>query len=181
MSPDKTVKILKQAIGISALIFSAIIITEIALVFFLRSSISSKATEAETVNSSIRTKAGDVEQRSALRSEAAEAAPLNASLKNILSNKDSLLGLSKDLNDTANLYSVNLAFSFTGEVEEKKDPYGKAGFSMTVDGEYGKIVNFLKKINSGRFIFDISNIDIQNREGTNIFRLLAHGYILYRK
>jgi len=181
MSFDKSVKTIKQAASPSALIFAAILITEIALIFFLRSSISSKVSEAQTINNSLRAKAGNVEQRSALKKESAAAAPLAASLKNMISDKDSLLNLSKELSDLANLYSVNLAFSFTGEVEEKKDPYGKAGFSMTVDGEYGKIVNFLEAIDSSRFVLDTENIDIQNRENSNVFRLSSHGYVLYQK
>ncbi len=181
---DNFLKRYKPFFTPSSFIFAGVIILEIIILVFLRSFISGKAQSIKVNNEDIQRRTQLLEIQSRLKEQSAAASLIGRQLNQMLASKDDLLNLAREFNQLANLSNVNLAFSFTGEVKEDQDSsFGRAGFTMTVDGKFSDLTSFLKRAETSRFIVSIINFDLTSRDASSSmpYRLFARGQILYHK
>ncbi len=149
-----------------------------AAVFFLGADIQKRAEKISLTRAdlSFRTKA--IESLAELRSDFDKSKSYEAELKNMVPTRDQLVSFSRDFNVIANQNKINLNLSFQGggRTASETATLQKTGFSITTQGSFDDLLNFLKAAVKSRYFIKTNSLDL-TAQGENNFNIAINGQV----
>lgn len=117
-----------------------------------------------------------------LKSDAQVAEGYEAAIDVLIPPKDKLfVGLSSWLQSQERLFGVSVRFSFQGnESDPTETDLGVVGFSMTVNGQLGDVVRFLRSVETqaDQFLLRFNSIDVAR--DINSYRVSVGGDVFFK-
>ena len=151
------------------------------ILFFLGQEIKNKTTQILAQRAEIESRINSISKLAELTTAAKEAEPALAELNSLLPKRDELVAFPRYIGTLALESDVEDRFSFRGEeVPSTETEAGNSGFSLSVAGSYGNILDFLEKLESGRFIIRVDNFDVVLQRDNSWFKADIQGLVFFR-
>lgn len=152
-------------IGITA---GVVAVLGIFILFFSKN-INSKTTEIEATRTELGNWVSSVQSLAFVRSEyTGKARDYINVLQSVLPTKDELIDLKKDFQFIAAGEDLNLRFSFIGEEQTGSEKLGAIGIQLGLDGQMSSVLNFIKKLDSFKYLVSIDSINTMEKENGSI-------------
>ncbi len=104
------------------------------------------------------------EKLSLLRLDLAAFEPYAAGLENALPDKEQLINLSRDLKTMAFQNSISIISNFSGEEFKSSSNFNWLGLTVSADGKFDNMINFLKLLDNSRYSVRFENIDLSSKD-----------------
>jgi len=117
-----------------------------------------------------------IELLTGANSDLKKAEPLMVELQSFLPAKDELINFPRELQRIGQQYLVDVGFSFGTEELGKDGKAGNIKFTLTIDGTYDSIVDFLKYVEGHKYLISLDSVDLRS-SGRDNFSLFTSGQI----
>ncbi len=105
------------------------------------------------------------EKLALLRLDLTAFEPYLVSLENALPDKEQLINLPRDLKTMAFQNSIGITSNFSGEEFKSSSNFNWLGLTVSADGKFDNLINFLKVIDNSRYSVRFENIDLSSNNG----------------
>ncbi|PIR04612.1 MAG: hypothetical protein COV57_03455 [Candidatus Liptonbacteria bacterium CG11_big_fil_rev_8_21_14_0_20_35_14] len=171
----------KQIFSIGSIIAILIIVAQLIVIGILKNKIEDKINILGNENQKVQIEAQIFEKKDNLLKQQNEAKIFEPLLKKKLASKDDLISFTRDIGVIGKTASVNVVPAFTGESKDESNFFGSANMTLTVDGNFSNILNFMQLVEESRFLITYENFDVSKLKDSNEFRLFARGSVIFRK
>lgn len=117
------------------------------------------------------------EKLALLRLDLAAFEPYTDDLENALPDKEQLINLPRELKTMAFQNSINLTSNFSGEEFKSSSNFNWLGLTVSTDGKFDNLINFLKLLDNSRYSVRFENIDLSFKD--NGFKGTFVGKVFY--
>jgi len=167
----------KVIINLSVLLGFLVFITMV--LSFLGKEIKDKAQQIQDQRAEIESRINSISRLAELSAAAKEAEPALNELNSLLPKRDELVGFPRYISTLASESIVGEHFNFIGgEVAPTETEAGHGGFTLSITGSYASTLNFLEKLEKGRFVIRVTNLDIVSGSGS--FKADIQGLVFFR-
>jgi len=115
----------------------------------------------------------------ALRRDSEKAKLYTTELQEILPTKEGLENFPKEIAKLARANGVDARFSFGDGVNESEG-LAATSFRLTVSGIYGDITDFLKGMESGKYLISFNKVDVAREPETKKYSALISAKVYHR-
>lgn len=143
--------------------------------FFIGSDIAKRTEQIKQLRSEIVFRLQSTESLAILSKEAEQARNYTIQLEGILPKRDQLLSFPRDLSTIARQAQVDINSTLGQEVSESTDGLRKTDFSITGQGSFDNLINFLKLFEGGRYLTSLKMLDFTRQDGS--FKTLMTGQV----
>ncbi len=143
--------------------------------FFIGSDIAKRTEQIKQLRSEIAFSLQSTESLAILSNEAKQAKNYIVQLENILPKRDQLVTFPRDLNIIAKQSQVDLNATLGQEISESTDGLRKIDFSIIGQGSFDSFINFLKSLESARYLIKLRMLDFTRQDGS--FKTLLTGQV----
>jgi len=143
--------------------------------FFIGSDIAKRTEQIKQLRSEIIFGLQSTESLAILSKEAEQAKNYIVQLENILPQRDQLVTFPRDLNIIAKQSQVDLNATLGQEISESTDGLRKTDFSITGQGSFDNLINFLKLFEGGQYLVSLKMLDFTQQDGG--FKTLLTGQV----
>lgn len=147
-----------------------------AFLIALNIDINSRVAAISAARDELALRSRTVELLTGANSDLKRADPLFANLQSLLPDKDQLINFPRELQRVAKTYLVDAGFSFGAEKAGTSNKPGSIKFTMTIGGDFDNIIDFLKYVESHRYLISLDSVDVR-RSTREDFSLLTSGDI----
>ncbi len=145
-------------------------------IFLLNHDINARVAKIEGFKKEVALRAQTIELLTGANSDLKRADALMLHMRNLLPNKDQLIDFPRELQRAAKNYAVDVGFSFGAESPASEKGPGIIKFTLTASGAYDNIVDFLKIIETHRYLISLDSVDV-HRSSKEDYSLLTSGQI----
>lgn len=168
----------KTIINLSVLLGFLVFVSMV--LFFLGQEIQNKTQQILAQRAEIESRINSISKLAELNTAAKEAEPALAELNALLPKKDELVAFPRYIDTLARESGVDDRFDFRGEeIPSTETEAGYSGFSLSIKGSYGNILNFLEKLEVGRFIIRVEIFDVIIERDDNSFTADIQGSVFF--
>lgn len=146
-------------------------------IIFLRSDIRSRAEIINSLRQELNFRTNSLKSLATLKQDLEKTRPYIDLIETALSNKDALVNFPKDLSKLSKESNVELGFAFGNEIAATQNEPGATIFNLTLSGNYGNIINFLKSLEKSRYFISLETIDLAKTPQTQKFSALISGKV----
>ena len=154
----------KKQLLISIGIPSAIGLILIVGIFYLASDIGDLGNKIYQTRKDINFGTQAEESLIPMRQDYEQAKMYFSEVGGILPNKNQLLGLSKDLNIMARQNQISLSLNIGQESSGGANQLTEIGLSVSGQGTFEGLLNFLKTVENSRYFIKFSSLDLQKSD-----------------
>lgn len=147
----------------------------ITAVFFLGSDITNQTNKIEQLRGSLRYYIETTESLALLRRDSEKAKHYLPELESILPTRDQLVAFSGDLGIIAGQSKVEINSSLGQESPGSEKNLGSIDFTVSGQGEFDNLLNFLTLLKNSRYSVKIKTLDFGRQEGN--FKALLTGQV----
>ena len=167
----------KVIINLSILFGFLIFITMV--LSFLGKEIKDKAQQIQDQRTEIESRINSISRLAELSATAKEAEPALNELNSLLPQRVELVAFPRYIGTLASGSNVGEYFNFVGtDVDPTDTEAGHSSFTLSITGSYANILIFLEKLEKGRFVIRITNLDVVS--GSDSFKADIQGFIFFR-
>ena len=149
----------KKKLIINGAITLGVAVALVVMNFIISSSISKKAEQIQQFKRELNSRTHAIESLVLLKKDRAAAAGYVNFLDNFFPNGDEIITFRRDLQSLALKHKLNFTFAFVGESSAEEGKIGSIGFQMSVGGKPEAFLNFVKDMESTRYVMNFDAID----------------------
>lgn len=161
------------------IVSAALSLILILLLFFLGFDISKKMTKIKQLRSDYNFSSNKTANLAVLRQDIAKVQPYLEKFESIVSNRDKLINLPRDMSALASQNGISFNSTFSGENQGKlENDLSWIALTMSVEGSLSSTTNFLKTIETSNYYIKLNTADFISKND-NSFRTLFSGRVFY--
>lgn len=150
---------LKQ-IAIKIGVVLVVVIVTIVAIVIISGQIKEKAINISSLQAQSRSLASMGEAFSKLMKDFQVVSPYLESVEQLLPSQNQIINFSKDVSDAAESFGVTLGFAFEKDgVKKISEGISAINFSMSLNGDFSKMVEFIISLKESRYFIDFGSFD----------------------
>ncbi|MDD5098791.1 MAG: type 4a pilus biogenesis protein PilO [Candidatus Colwellbacteria bacterium] len=149
--------------------------------FFVGSDIESVHDSIRSMKNVFATKAQMTSSLAELRQTREEAESAMSILRNALPDRESLFIFTNEVSRIAQTRGLTAVSSFGSEIPGSESAPGRIEFTINISGEYDKIVEFIKEVETSRYFTSVKSFDfVSQGANTSGYQAIITADIFYK-
>lgn len=163
----------------NGIFFGVFLVLGGGLFFFLQGDITSHISTLVEERTLLASRSQGIAALATLREESKRGMGYLDLLNQALPKRDELFSFSRVVDAAARNRKINLNFAFGTELPGSDVAPSSIGFTMSTSGEYEKTINFLRDLETQRFLVTFSTFDI-TQTAVNTYDAHIFGQVFFR-